>query len=76
MKIYKLNGSLDTSMNVGILQQKLDQAPSAIELEVSETALDSLDDIVGQALDYNDEDPTIPPNVVDEIIALMIFLGR
>jgi hypothetical protein len=76
MKIYKINGSLGPHNEVQSLISKLRSAPFAEAREVSTETLEVLGDIVGEALDYNMEDQTIPDRHVAELIGLLEFLEQ
>lgn len=75
-RIYKVLGSADTAMNVAIVGAEMRTAKSVVSYEVDEITLDTLSDIVGQALEYNEEDPTIGEWVVEDMLGLLSFIGK
>lgn len=75
MILYTIKGSLGPHNEVQALINRIESEPFAEEVEISAEALEFLGDIVNQGLEYNEEDPVIPPRHVDEIVDLLNFLG-
>ncbi len=73
--IYKVNASRDSHINVTVVEKRLNEARSVLELTVSKDAVKLLDDLVSEALDSNLEDETFSPQLGDELVHLLGFLG-